>query len=59
MADAHGDDHRRRRHGGDHPLGERIRPEEGVRWRDLPAEQHIATVVLLVGLAVVVFLRAG
>lgn len=57
MVDAHADDHRRQFHGGDRPIGEKFLTVPGPGWRDVPREQRIATVLLVLGIVAAVIWR--
>lgn len=57
LADAHAHDHRDRYHGGDHPIGETTLTVPGAGWRDVPAGQRFATVVLVIGVVAAVIWR--
>lgn len=57
LADAHADDHRRRHHGGDHPIGEAILTEPGPGLRDVSTGQWIATALLVAFILATVLMR--
>ncbi|PSK43949.1 hypothetical protein B0E38_07754 [Streptomyces sp. 111WW2] len=57
LAHAHADDHRRQHHGGDRPIGETFVTVPGTGWRDVPAEQRFATILLALIVVAVVILR--